>query len=267
MKCRVGLFLMVIWSVALFSGCEKVVDVEVENADENIVIDASYNATDEIVRVKITRSIALFGGQDFEPVNGAVIEVVTPGDEVFILDELGDGLYEYSELTPVYNKSYVMKAVVDGMDFEATALLPNVVPLDSLSQEFQEASLFGDEGYVVYMNLTDPGGENFYRANREVNGDTLSDLEDQFLFDNMFSEGNSQRVPFFGSRYKVGDTINVSLQSYSEAVFRYYSDLFDLAFDSGESAAPANPRTNWNNGALGVFNVFGYDKKTIVIKE
>lgn len=261
-------FLSLVFLITLvFSSCQKVVDVEVEEADENIVIDASYNAIDEIVRVKVTRSIALFSGQSFEPINGAVIEITTPDNNVFTLDELGDGVYEYTDLTPTYNANYVMNASIDGLDFEATAFLPDVIPLDSLTQEFVEASLFGDEGYVVFMNLTDPGGENFYRAIREVNGEVLTDLGDQFLFDNSFTQGNSQTVPFFGSRYEIGDTVSVRLRSYSETASLYYSDLFSLSGDNGQSAAPANPRSNWNNGALGIFNAYGFDEKTIIIED
>lgn len=262
-----AIFSLVFLITLLFSNCQKVIDVEVEDADENIVIDASYNAIEEVVRVKVTRSLALFGGQNFEPINGAVIQITSPDNNVFILDELGDGVYEYSDLAPQYNANYVMNASIEGMDFQATAFLPNVIPLDSLTQEFIEASLFGDEGYVVFMNLSDPGGENFYRAIREVNGEVLTDLGDQFLFDNSFTQGNSQTVPFFGSRYEVGDTITVRLRSYSEVASQYYGDLFSLAGDGGQSAAPANPRTNWNNEALGVFNAFGYDEKTIIIEE
>lgn len=251
----------------LIVSCQKVIDVEVDEADENIIIDASYNANDEVVKVKVTRSVALFSGQDTEGVNGASIEIVSPDGEVYVLNELGDGEYEYTDLIPLYNESYVMKASIEGLDYEATAFLPSVIPLSFLSREFVEESLFGEEGYVVFMNIPDPGGDNFYRATRVVNGEKLTDLSDQFLFDNSFSQGNFQIVPFFGSRYEIGDTISVRLKSYSEEAFTYFDDLFALSSDNGQSAAPANPRTNWNNGALGVFNAFGYDEKTIIIEE
>lgn len=267
MDIKLKVFTLFFAGVFVFTSCQKVIDVEVEDADENIVIDASYNANNETVKVKITRSLPLFGGFDFEPVNGAVIQITTPDNNVHVLSELGDGVYEYENLAPIFNDNYVMNASIEGLDYEATAFLPNVIPLDSLSQEFIEASLFGDEGYVVFMNLTDPGGENYYRAVREVNGDTLSELEDQFLFDNTFTQGNSQTVPFFGSRYEIGDTVIVRLQTYNEAAYQYYSDLLSLAGDNGQSAAPANPRSNWNNEALGIFNAYGYDEKTIIIEE
>lgn len=254
--------------VLLFiASCQKVIDVEVDEADENIVLDASYNAITEKVRVKVTRSAALFSNTGFESILDAFIELETPNGDVFEIAHIGNGVYEYENLTPTFNSTYKMTAIVEGQTFEANAFLPNPIPLDSLTQQFQEASLFGPEGYIVFMNLSDPGGSNYYRAVRIVNGDTLTSRSEQFIFDNSFSEGNVQTVPFFSSRYEPDDTITVQLRSYSETAFLYFGDLLALAGDGGQSAAPANPRTNWNNGALGVFNAYGYDEKTIIIEE
>lgn len=247
--------------------CQKVIDVEVDEADENIVIDAAYDAIAEEVVVNLKRSAALFSNEGFEKIENATIEVETASGDVINIPHEGNGIYKYAGLQPEYNSNYIMRVSFDSENFEATAFLPEVVELDSLTQQFEEASLFGDEGYIVFMNLTDPGGERFYRAIRIVNGEKLERLNEQFLFDNEFTQGNFQTVPFFGSRYEPDDTITVQLRSYSEVASKYYSDLFALAGDNGQSAAPANPRTNWNNDALGVFNTYGYSEKTIIIEE
>lgn len=264
---KIQLYSFVLAVLLSTAACQKVIDVEVDEADENIVLDASYNAITEKVRVKVTRSAALFSNTGFPPIETALIEIETPDGDVFEVSHIGNGVYEYENLAPTFNASYKMTVLVEGETFEATAFLPEPIPLDSLTQQFQEASLFGPEGYIVFMNLTDPGGKNFYRAVRIVNGDTLTSRGDQFIFDNSFSEGNFQTVPFFSSRYEPDDTITVQLRSYSEAAFIYFSDLLSLGGDGGSSAAPANPRSNWNNGALGVFNAYGYDEKSIVIEE
>lgn len=248
----------------LFS-CQKVIDVTVEDADENVVIDAFYDANESYVNVKITRSRALFSGEDFSAIGGAEIELTAPSGDKYTLVEIQEGEYELENLSPDFNSTYVMKVTVEGQVYEAAAFLPTPVVLDSLTQEFQPQSIFGAEGYIVYMNLTDPGGDNYYRAIRTVNDTLQAGLGDQFLFDNSFSEGNSQRVPFFGSRYQPGDVIQVELRSYSKEAAQYYSDLFAVAGDGGQSAAPANPRSNWSNNALGLFNAYGYDRLSIEI--
>lgn len=255
------------FSLLLVSSCQKVIDVAVDDADENFIIDAFYDANDERVDVRITKSKALFSPDPYVSIDNADVSITTPNGDVFSLANLGNGNYELTDLAPSFDLSYKMTVLAEGEIFEATTLLPTPVPLDSLTQEFQPASLFGPEGYIIYMNLTDTGGENFYRAMRIVNGEPLNDIGDQFLFDNSFTSGNVQTVPFFASRYQPDDTITVELRSYSQEAAQYFSDLLDLAGDGGQSAAPANPRTNWSNGALGVFNAYGYDAKTIIIEE
>jgi hypothetical protein len=267
MKNNMIKYSLLIISILAITSCQKVIDVEVEEANENIILDASYNAETELVRVKVSRSAALFSDTGFPGIEDASIEIETPGGDIFQVPHVGNGVYEFANLTPSFNATYQMRAIIDGENYEASAFLPNPIPLDSLSQEFIEESLFGPQGYVVFMNLSDPGGSNFYRAVRIINGDTLNDLGDQFIFDNSFSEGNVQTVPFFSSRYEPSDTVVVQLRSYSEAAYIYFTDLLALAGDGGQSAAPANPRPNWNNGALGIFNTYGYDEKTIIIEE
>ncbi|MCC5923166.1 MAG: DUF4249 domain-containing protein [Crocinitomicaceae bacterium] len=261
-------YLTIIGFAALFMpACQKVIDVTVDDADENFVIDAFYDANAELVGVRITRTKALFSPEPNETIDNADVTLTTPSGDVFNLVNLGNGNYELTNLTPEFDLSYKMTVLMEGEVFEATAFLPTPIPLDSLTQEYQPASLFGPEGYIIFMNLTDPGGENFYRAMRIVNGEPLTGLGDQFLFDNSFTSGNVQTVPFFASRYQPDDTITVELRSYSREAAQYFSDLLSLAGDGGQSAAPANPRTNWSNGALGVFNAYGYDAKTIIIVE
>lgn len=254
-------------SSLLFGACQKVIDVTVDDADENYVIDAFYDANAEKVGVRISKTKALFGTEPNETVDNADISITTPNGLVLNLNNLGNGNYELTSLAPEFDLAYKMTVLMEGEVFEATAFLPTPITLDSLTQEYQPASLFGPEGYIIFMNLTDPGGENFYRAMRIVNGEPLTGLGDQFLFDNSFTSGNVQTVPFFASRYQPDDTITVELRSYSREAAQYFSDLLSLAGDGGQSAAPANPRTNWSNGALGVFNAYGYDAKTIIIVE
>jgi hypothetical protein len=47
----------------------------------------------------------------------------------------------------------------------------------------------------------------------------------------------------------------------------YFTTLGDiLTSDANNSAAPANPNTNWSNNALGYFGAFSTQKKSIRIK-
>lgn len=260
-------YIFFIVTILLFSSCQKVIDVEVNDTEEKLVIEAIYNASDEQVTVKLTKSIDVFGPVEFPTVSGAIIEIAGPNGSTEILEEVQEGVYVLNNYSPIFNSDYKMIVNVEGESYESTTYLPEVVPLDSLTARFEEASLFGGEGYVIFMHFKDPPGSNFYRATRIVNGNELTRLSQQFIFDDTFSEGNVQAVPFFSSRYNIDDTITVNLKSYSEASYDYYIGLFEIVGDGGQSAAPANPPSNWSNNALGHFAAWGYDSKTIVVEE
>ncbi len=256
-----GLFL------SIATSCEKVIDIEVNDSEPQPVIEANYRADQERVEVKISETRSVFSAEEFPVVTGANVEIIDASGTASPLTDQGDGSYLLENYSPDYGSEYTMQVTIDGTVYESSDLLPDLVPVDSLTQDFEEASLFGDEGYVVYVNFTDPSGPNFYRANRVVNGDSITSLGQQFLFDDSFSEGNNQAVPFFSSRYEVGDSIKVSLLSYSEKTYNYYDELFEITSNNAQNAAPANPTPVWTNEALGNFAAYGADEKTIVIEE
>lgn len=252
---------------AILLSCEKVIDLEVNDMEPKLVIDAEYIASEDLVKVKLSKTKDVFSGEDFTFVSGAQAEIIDENGVSTSLSDLGDGNYELTGYVPTYNSQYTLRVIYDGEIYQSSDYLAVPVTLDSLTSEFEEESLFGSEGYVVYMNFTDPSGSNYYRAVRTVNGEELTERGQQFLFDDGFSEGNQQSVPFFSARYEVGDTIDVELRSYSKKSFDFISELLDIAGESGQSAAPANPNSTWTNEAIGNFAAYSYDAKSIVIEE
>lgn len=249
------------------TSCQKVIDLKVNDSDPKMVIEAKYDAVAELVTVKLTKTVNVFSSDNQPTISGATVEIFDGNGVATTLIDDGDGNYSLQNYVPVFNSEYKIKIAVEGDIYEASDILPPIVPLDSLNAVFQESSPFSDSGYVVYMNATDPIGPNYYRAIRKVNGEYKRDLGDQFLFDDSFSEGNSQSVPIFSEIFQLQDTVQVELISYSEKSFTYFSELGAIAAGSDASAAPANPVSNWSREALGHFVVFGYDTKTIIIGE
>jgi hypothetical protein len=261
-------YIYIILSFGVILSCTKEIDVEVNDADPQLVIEANYDATNERVQVNLSMTKNVFEAGVNSVITGAAVEILDENGLSTPLVNQGNGSYLLENYAPTYLSTYSMNVTVDGVVYSASSFLPEVVQLDSLSSIFTEASLFGAAGYVVYMNFADPSGlPNYYRAVRSVNGEVLTDLGDQFIFDDSFSEGNAQTVPFFGDRYDIGDSVMVEFRSYNKNSYEYYSQLFDLAGDGGQSAAPANPDYSWTNQALGHFAAYGYDQDTIIVVE
>lgn len=253
--------------LAFLFSCEKVIEMDVNEIEEKLVIEAEYIASDSLVKVQMSKTKDVFSGGGFTFVSGAQVQIVDQNGLATPLIDLGDGNYELAGYIPIYESQYLVKVTFDGEIYESSDVLKNPVDLDSLTTEFQEESLFGSAGYVVFMNFIDPNGPNYYRAVRSVNGEKLTDRTDQFVFDDGFSDGNQQTVPFFTDRYEIGDSIAVEFRTYSEKTYTFISELYDIAGDQGQSAAPANPNSTWTNDAIGNFAAYGYDTKLIVIEE
>ena len=265
MKLRIQIIVLLL---LVSSACTKIIDVQVNESDPQIVIEANYNASDQVVSVILSETKSVFGAIEIQYLTGAVITIIDSSGQQNMLIDQGDGNYLLDNYAPIFSSTYELKILLNGNEYNSTTYLPEAVFLDSLSAIYTEASLFGDAGYVVYMNFTDPAGKpNYYRANRIVNNEPLLKIGEQFIFDDSFSEGNAQTVPFFSDRYEIGDTISVRFISYSEESYYYYTQLYALAGDGGQSAAPANPIGNWNNQALGHFAAWGSDTKYLIVVE
>jgi hypothetical protein len=61
-----------------------------------------------------------------------------------------------------------------------------------------------------------------------------------------------------------GDYVTVALQSIDKGVYEYFRTL-NQANNSGQSATPANPVSNFSNGALGYFSAYAVKVKSIFI--
>lgn len=251
--------------VLLFSSCQKVIDLKVNDAEERLVIEALYDANKEEVLVNVSRTINVFSKDGIPRVTDALVKIINETSNISIpLVNNGDGSYILNNYPPEFNSLYTVVVEVDGVEYFSSDTLVPVVPLDTIIGEYEPITPFGP-GYATYLEFEDPEGPNFYRAISTVN-DTLRDkVGDLFLFDDGFTSGNTQKIPMIFELFQEGDTLKVDLVSYSEKSFEYYLGLMGAAGGSTSSPAPANPPQDWSDeNVLGHFTAFGYSSKTII---
>lgn len=260
------LIFTILTAIVLFSSCQKVIDVDLNEGGANLVIDASYDATTQIVSAKLSYTTNYFDDNESPDISTAVVTVADQNGATFPLSYSGGSSYTFNGLTPSFGENYTLSVVQDGETYEATGYLAPNVPLDTLVAEFEEASAFGDEGYIVYLGIEDAVNQSdYYRALFTVNGVFLSPTESGiFYFNDDFTEDNYFTIPLFTERFQVGDTVDCELRSINESRNLYLSGLEDVI--GGNAAAPTNPVSNWSNGALGFFNVFSQTKRQIIIQ-
>src|SRR5690554_45612 len=126
-------FLATVSLLVFMSSCQKVIDLPVTDAEPKLVIEAKYDAVKEEVFVKLSKSVNVFSTGVYPTINGATVEITDGNSVVTSLVDQGDGSYLLENYTPVYNSTYKMKVIVEGIAYEATDVLVPVVVLDSIT--------------------------------------------------------------------------------------------------------------------------------------
>lgn len=251
---------------SLFFGCEKVIDVDLNDAAPAIVIEGNLSNTLNEAVVKISMTSSYFDTLPSEKVSGAIVSVTTDSGNSFILKETEKGIYRTNKAKFKEGVNYNMFVEANGVNYNATSRLNSAVNIDSI-KFYYESSPFFDKGYYVNVYLTDPPGvPNFYRLKYSKNGVVQKRIEDLVLFNDRYVDGNPIEVTLFNQPFELNDTVTIQLLSLDEGAYEYLRTFQDLVNNNPGSAAPANPNTNISNGALGYFSAWSSSIKSAIIK-
>jgi hypothetical protein len=88
-----------------------------------------------------------------------------------------------------------------------------------------------------------------------------------YAFDDQFLNGSLNGLPS-PINFKEGELASVEIYSLTRQQYIYFVDLTNLLNNDGGmfSPPPANPRTNIQGGALGLFQVSGIRRGSILIE-
>ena len=260
----VGIMVMV---VLLFS-CERVIDIDLNEARPRIVIQANIHNLSGKCKVKITRTGNFF--QPYSPnwVSGATVSLSSDKAN-YLFTEKTPGVYNINKTGRLGPGSYRLKVEVDGKLYEAVSVMPNPVQISYLGYEYSEKTYLSEAGYRVNFALADPENEkNYYRVRYSVSGKLQNDDNDYYLISDDLFNGKAVQMQLYGKRFDKGDTVAVELMSIDKSTFDYFNMLLEVISQNAiESAAPANPTSNFSNGALGYFSAYSSDTKMIIIGE
>lgn len=266
-KLSISLFAVLI---LFFASCQKVINVDLNNANPNYVVEGVlFNGINDF-KVKITKTTNYFGIENPPVVNDAVVYLVPSGGTAIAVPFVANGEYVLPNFDAATEKSYDLQVLVGGKTFTSTAYMPKVTEMDSLS--YQEFQGFGGGGsgdrYLMKAHFQDSVGlANYYRVNITKNDTFINKPSDYYLFDDKLRDGQYIDAPLFTSFFRLGDTADIQLLSMDAGVFDYLITLEEIVNSSANtSAAPANPNTNIKGGALGYFAAYAVSKKSIRVK-
>ncbi|MFM2018743.1 MAG: hypothetical protein RL007_2399 [Bacteroidota bacterium] len=259
MKTSAYIFISSLLLLAATS-CQKVIEIELNESDPQVVIEA--NITDQAgpYTVTVTKSVGFSSDNSFPAVTGAFIVVNDDAGNADTLIETSPGIYQTNSFQGVPGRTYTINVSVDGIIYTAQSTMPPLVTFDSIV--YVTSGGFGGTQYYIIPEWQDPAGvKNYYRCVEYVNGERVF----AFLYDDVYSDGlvNGQPILNFETSLESGDTVDVEFQCIDPATYLYFYSMEQTA--NNNTAAPANPESNFNNDALGYFSAHTYAKRRIIL--
>jgi hypothetical protein len=262
-------YMLILFGFCLFTfpSCQKVININLNSTDPKLVIEAEIS-DQSVCKVKLSETINFDETNNFPPVTTASITIRDNLGNSENLTETSPGLYSSSTLVGVQGRTYTLTVTDKGKSYTANSTMSFPVEIDTIT--FQKMGVFGNNTYITDIGFTDPAGiKNYYRFIEIVNGITQNTI---FIYDDRFDDGKSISNSLLSdagqggdnSEILLGDTVIVLLQCIDKGVYDYFSTLSQ---SSGglQSSTPANPKSNFNNGALGYFNAVSVRKKSAIV--
>ena len=141
-----SMLIAVCLSVPVLVGCERVVDIDVEEGPERLVVEGRIErhrddgAVAQSIRLSTTASY--FSNESTPAVSGA--EVIVNDDEgatyLFAESSSQAGIYENRDMRPEVGRTYTLEIDLEGESYRAVETLLPVAPIDSMYQQIEKVN-------------------------------------------------------------------------------------------------------------------------------
>jgi hypothetical protein len=222
----------------LFPSCEEVVEVDLNEAQPKLVVDASINlweggSAQAIVKLTTT---APFFDSEIPVVANAEVTITDENGEIYPFTYTENGIYT-GTLIPVPDIEYTLDILYDGQLFTATEQLQTVAPLEFVEQK--DDGGFDGESIELKAFFTDPANEeNFYFF------EGLSEKGDVYdTFDDEFFDGNLIFGFFVVDDLEAGDQVTFNLYGVDEQFFDFMFVLLQQGSDESGGPFETQPAT------------------------
>lgn len=255
--------MMMLIGLVLFSSCEKVIELDLKNAEPVLVIDGSISNLSENHFVRISKTIPFTESNKFNGIKGAKVTLSSSSGQFQTFTEISEGVYRSPRFRGTPGVSYKLDVEAEGKLYTASSIMPFPVTPDSIG--FKILSFLGDSKIYPTVYYNDPPKvQNQYRYLLNINKKPMADI----VIEDRFNDGNtvSDIIIFDGDEIKSGDTIGIEMQTIDRNVFKYYFSISQISGNGGPPVAPANPNSNFSNGALGIFNACTKSSRSVTLK-
>jgi len=244
------------------SSCQKVIHVDLNSADPQLVVEAYVTDAPDSIWVKLTKTVNFSDKNEFPPVDNAEVIISDNEGNSEKLTQTAPGIYRAINMQGTPGRTYNLEINYNNKKYTASSYMNFPVEIDSITL----GKSFFSGNVTVQIHFTDPGNtKNYYRYLREING--LKQTDFNIISDDL-RNGQSSFVTLSTGMRKLspGDTVICYLHSIDFNTYEYYR-TFNQINNTGPTATPGNPIGNISNGAIGFFAAFSIRSKMLVIEE
>lgn len=276
MKKQAFAFILIFFTAAFFTGCEDVVNVDLDEAAPRLVVDASINwqkgTAGNEQKIKLSTSTGYYNN-NIPTVSGAVVNIKNSIGTTFDFIETvpNSGEYVCSTFVPQLNETYTLTVISNGQTLSATETLKPVPAIDKIEQETKPG--FGDEGDATEVKIyfTDNGlTRDFYMMRYQSSRKAIPEFN---IDDDEFFQGNQIFGLYRDSDLNPGDNLDITLYGISERYSNYMTILIGIAGGGGPFSVPPSTlrsnivnQTNFDNYVFGYFTLSENDHVNYTIE-
>lgn len=253
--------------VASLSSCQKVVDVKLSTAANQIVIEGAITDFSGEQTIRISQSVPYTSSNNYPAVTGAQVSVKDDTGRSYSFVETQPGIYTINPLKAVTGRTYTMTALVNNVTYTASSTTPALVNIDSLSIKI--VTFGGADIKEVEVHFKDPADQvNQYRWVMKVDNVQIKSV---YADNDRLTNGNTvTNVLFYddddNEKLKKGDMVTVDMQCIDKAVFNYWYVLSQQSVNGpGGGVSPGNPPSNIDHNALGYFSAQTSSVRTFTV--
>ena len=252
----------------VLAGCQKVINVDLNDAAPLIVIEGLITDSPGPYTVTLSKSGSYFNQPVLPPVSGAQVIISDNTGTIDTLKEIKPGYYQTIKTKGIPGRTYTINVLSESEEYSGTSTMFSHVRIDSLHLlKSQQRFGFGnpnESGFELHCFFKDPGEKNFYRI-KVITNDSINN-ENFRLYDDQYTNGEVTDLRV--ARPKPGDKCTIELFSLDKLTYGYYRTLEDLIRTNPFfGSTPANPNTNLSNGALGYFGASAVSFRTVFITD
>jgi hypothetical protein len=259
-------------TILLFTACEDVIDLPLQEGAKRLVIDANINLDMNAVgtpeqAIRLTETTGFY--ETFiPPVKGATVKITrkSNNNEFTFIESGTPGIYKTSSFLPIVGEVYELTVVYNDETFTAEEEMIALANIDSTSQTTE--NFFGTEVIKVEHFFQDPeseeGEENFYI--NQFNYPTFL-LDTYGARSDAFSDGQLNSIFEQSEDFEPGEVLTLYFYGASKQYFNYFNLLQDQIQSGGPfGTPPAAVKGNCINTTNPDLKPLGYFRLSEMVK-